>query len=347
MDRGMNGTFPYLNPNTSLAFLTPSEANQLEASRYLSITSLAVFTWDILCTLSQDYRLLTKHTINLPTLVYFLSRVSSLAHILSTTLFHVAPISSCHDLPIIIGWCWAVAIPSTSLLFLFRIRAVFDGQRSVVCLFRILWLATLGGAITVPFALTGGHIANTNRCIPTSVKPFSSASIIASACNDTLVFIAISWRIITRTTVNGRVRSFFGGRNLPELSLELLRGGQQYYLVTVGGNVFIMAMILSPGIPPLLKDMFPVINMALENSMACRVFRNIKLCGSNVERHNVGTDNSSGPIFRLRGKETMDNKSMEVSTVLQISKEITTESFRDDRRLTTVGNSQDLGEEYV
>ena len=110
---------------------------------------------------------------------------------------------------------------------------MFDRQNIIVAFFAVLWLATLGGAVTVPFAIAGGPIANTNRCQPTAVKPFSSASIIASTCNDTLVFVAISWNIIVRTTLNGRMQSFFGGGNLPYLSRELLRGGQQYYLSVV------------------------------------------------------------------------------------------------------------------
>ena len=66
--------------------------------------------------------------------------------------------------------------------------------------------------------------------------------------------------------------------------------------VTVGGNVIIMAMILSSSTPPLLKDMFPVINMALENSMACRVFRNIKL-GSSHSDHLMTSIDVSLPSF--------------------------------------------------
>ncbi|KAF8532312.1 hypothetical protein JB92DRAFT_1313095 [Gautieria morchelliformis] len=331
--------FPHLNPDTSLAFLPPSLAGQLEATRYLSITALAAFTWDLLCTSGQDYRLI-KGSINVPTLVYFLSRVSSLVHIVATTVFHVAPVDSCAALPMVIGWCWAVAIPSTSLLFFFRIRAVFDRQKWIVAFFVVLWLATLGGAITVPFAITGGHIANTNRCQPTAVKPFSSASIIASTCNDTLVFIAISWRIITRTTVNSRAQSFFCGGNLPYLSRELLRGGQQYYLVTVGGNVIIMAMILSPATPPLLKDMFPVINMALENSMACRVFRNIKLGSNKAEASmsGIGASEPSSQEHALRNFSGKDGRPTHLPT-LDISKVVETFTSSDgDLSKSSVGD---------
>jgi hypothetical protein len=124
-----------------------------------------------------------------------------------------------------------VAAPSTSLLFLFRIRAVFNRQRVVVVSSAILWLATLGGSIALPFALTGGNIGGTDRCIDTSVKSFSSAAIIAITCYDTFVFIAISWNTIMRATVEGKLKSFFDGRELPYISRELLQGGQHYYLL--------------------------------------------------------------------------------------------------------------------
>ena len=86
---------PHLNPDTSLAFLPPTIATQLEAIRYLSVVVLGVsgyilgvviskihflfdyhqaFAWDILGSLSQDYRLFTKQKFNLPTVAYFVSR---------------------------------------------------------------------------------------------------------------------------------------------------------------------------------------------------------------------------------------------------------------------------------
>lgn len=274
---GPSPTFLQLNPNTSLAYLPPNIADQLEATRYLSVAVLGIFIWDILCSLSQDYRLVTRHSLTIPTLAYFVSRVTSLAHILATTLFHVASFQSCTILPILIGIFWAIAIPSTSLLFFFRVRAVYSGYRPVICTFVTLWLINLAGSITVPFALTAGKIDPTNFCIIKAVKSFSSAGIIATACYDTLVFFAVSWKIVTKSAMGGKTQLFLRGRHLPQVSKELLRGGQQYYFLTVGGNIILMALLLAPSVPPVIRDMFPVLNMALENSMACRVFRNIKL----------------------------------------------------------------------
>ncbi len=46
------------------------------------------------------------------------------------------------------------------------------------------------------FAVSGEHIANTDHCITTGVKPFSSAVIINSIINHSLVFIFVSFYLL-------------------------------------------------------------------------------------------------------------------------------------------------------
>jgi len=150
-----------------------------------------------------------------------------------------------------------------------------------VAFFAFLWVATLGGSITVPFAIEGAHIGPTNHCINTGVKPFSSTGVIIATVNDTLVFLFITYRLLADTTYDdswrGRFRSFFQGKGLPAFSQSLLQSGQEYYLITVGGNILTMGMILAPAsLPPVFHAMFTVPNMALNNAMACRVYRDIK-----------------------------------------------------------------------
>ncbi|KAH7872215.1 uncharacterized protein C8R40DRAFT_1205205, partial [Lentinula edodes] len=211
-----------------------------------------------------------------------------------TWIMVVGAVGNCQALQVAIGCCFAVAVPATSLLFFLRVRAIFNGDTVAVIFFGSLWLATLGGSITVPFAINasakpvlymfcrcGAHIGPTNHCINTGVKPFSSVGIIISTVNDTLIFIAISWRLLEATTYDdswkGRLRSFIKGKGLPAFSQSLLQSGQEYYLVTVGGNILTMGMILAPAsLPAVFHAMFTVPNIAIGNSMACRVFRDIK-----------------------------------------------------------------------
>jgi len=145
-----------------------------------------------------------------------------------------------------------LSISLTSLLFFYRVRAVFSDSRSVTAFFGLMWIATSGLTVLIPLSLGGGvspspsllypitylnfsshiiqHIGPTNRCINTAVRSFGFAPIVLNAVNDTLVFVAISYKIVSNTAVgNGWracVSSFFRADGLPILSKALLQGGQ-------------------------------------------------------------------------------------------------------------------------
>ncbi|KIJ38706.1 hypothetical protein M422DRAFT_231070 [Sphaerobolus stellatus SS14] len=272
------------NPETPLALLPPQLASQFEVSRYLLVATCGMFSWDILTNLSNDWRLLTKYRVGLPTIAYFASRMVAFAYIISSTAFQIGAVGNCQALQVAVGWTFAFGVGLTALLFFFRIQAIFHGERLIVAFFAFTWFATLAGSMTVPFAITGAHIGPTNHCINTGVKPFSSVGVIISTVNDTLVFVFISVRLMTTTSYYpqhggffSRIKAFFRGEDLPSFSRSLLQSGQQYYLITVGGNILTMGMILAPAsLPAVFHAMFTVPNMALANSMACRVYREIK-----------------------------------------------------------------------
>jgi hypothetical protein len=141
-------------------------------------------------------------------------------------------VPDCNALILFTGVAFILAVPVTALLFLLRLRAVFLKNRVIVTIFGVLWLCVLGGAITVPFSVTAAKIGPTNYCIDAEVKPFSSAGPIANTVFSTLVFIAISWRLVTMNlALNGTPRgiSFITGQGSSTLSTILLRDGQLYY----------------------------------------------------------------------------------------------------------------------
>ena len=58
---------------------------------------------------------------------------------------------------------------------------------------------------------------------------------------------------------------------------DLLGSTDIFSRITVGGNILTMGMILAPAsLPPVFHAMSTVPNMAVNNSMACRVYRDIK-----------------------------------------------------------------------
>jgi len=220
------------------------------------------------------------HAIRISDVVYILARLASLGFITASLIFQVASVNDCHQLAKAIGWLGALAFPLNSLLFFFRVRAVFYKTPVIVGLFAVLWLGTLGGSLTAPFAVDGTHIGTTQNCVNSNVKSFGSAGIIATAVNDTLVFLAISTQLVMYTLADSwssRLKAFMKGKGLGRVSKTLLHSGQLYYMVTVGMNLVAAVVILTPSVPPVLRAMFSIPNVALQNAMACRVYRQLKI----------------------------------------------------------------------
>lgn len=152
--------------------------------------------------------------------------------ILTYHLGSVAPVGDCHVLAKAIGWCGGIAMPLNSLLFFFRVRAVFNSNKFIVTLFGLLWLATLG-CLSAPFAVDGIHIGTTQYCVNSDVKSYSSAGIVIIAVHDTLVFFAITIKLTMFSLADTwpeRIRTFFSGRGMGFMSKALLTTGQLYYL---------------------------------------------------------------------------------------------------------------------
>jgi hypothetical protein len=120
-------------------------------------------------------------------------------------------------------------------MFFFRVRAVYCNNRIITVFFGCLWLTLLGLSCIMPLTVKVTHLGTTQRCIVTSVAPHASAPIVLNAILDTLIFIAISIRLVSFSFVNdgtfgARMKSFWRGDGLPTLSRSLLQGGQLYFL---------------------------------------------------------------------------------------------------------------------
>ncbi|TCD66862.1 hypothetical protein EIP91_000816 [Steccherinum ochraceum] len=271
---------PLPNPLTPLAWLPSDIASQLEASRYLYSATVGAWVWDTLMSIPEDVLMFRDHPMRIADVVYILARFASFGFIIASLIFQVASVGDCHKLAQAIGWLGACALPLNSLLFFFRARAVFNKNKILVALFAVLWLGTLGGSLTAPFAVDGIHIGTTSNCVNSNVKPFASAGSIAVAVNDTLVFLAISTQLMMyslASTWSSRIKAFMKGQGLGQISKTLLQTGQLYYMATVGLNLVAAIVILTPSVPPVLRAMFSIPNVALQNVMACRVYRQLKI----------------------------------------------------------------------
>ena len=137
-------------------------------------------------------------------------------------------------------WTVAVAISSTSLLFFWRVRAVYKDSRVVCGFFFFSWLAVACACVLHTqltfFVLDVEAIQQTGRCITAgNFSAFVIASSVVPMVNDLLIFCAISYRLMKMAEVRSptpkkRLMAALFGHHLPAFSKTLLQDGQAYFL---------------------------------------------------------------------------------------------------------------------
>jgi len=145
-----------------------------------------------------------------------------------------APVRNCNALIKFAASCCVVAYPATSAMFFFRVRGVYCNNRIITLFFGFLLFALFALSFIMPVVAKATHIGPTQRCINATAPRYISTPIILNSIIDTLVFVAISFRIMSLSlagdTFGARMGSFFRGNGLPVLSRSVLQGGQLYYL---------------------------------------------------------------------------------------------------------------------
>ncbi|CAA7262440.1 unnamed protein product [Cyclocybe aegerita] len=286
MDATTGDLPPLVNPFTPNAFLPPVLAYQNTMSNYVYVGTLSVLVWDILTHVRQDSRFIFRCPVRLPSLIYLFSRLISLALVLTVVIFQTAPVAiPCRTLDTIAESFFAVSVALTSLLFLFRVRAIFDRNKYVRAFFSLMWLAVVAAVITPTQGLTGMNIGPTKYCIHEKVEMYVGAANLLPLVNDTLIFLAISWKLMQNThaasahPLSGKInlRAFLRGDYLPAFSRGLLQDGQVYYLTTITTNLMTVIVFYLTSAPTVYRAMFGIPNEALMNMMACRVYRRTKL----------------------------------------------------------------------
>ncbi|KAF9471347.1 hypothetical protein BDN70DRAFT_888251 [Pholiota conissans] len=278
MDNSSSVALP--NPNTPLAFLDPESAYQTSVSIYVLAGSLGVLLWDVLDNIGSDFNLLFRNRVTFSTLVYFMSRLGSLGYVIASNIFETAPTGHCKAFETITDAFYPVSLGLSALLFFIRLRAIYNRDRIVVAFFFLLWLGLLGTTMIVPITILGGNIGPTQYCIDEDVPNAVYAAIISPLVHDTLVFIAITYRLVRNahleTGLKDGMAVAFSGEYLPAFSKGLLKDGQKYYLISLISNLVTVIMVFDTSVPVPMRSMCATPNIVLTNIMACRVYRNTR-----------------------------------------------------------------------
>ncbi len=111
-------------------------------------------------------------------------------------------------------------------------------KKFVVYFFYAMWLTAVGSTATpVIAAFTVASFFNigpTKYCIGSVIPKYVGASAIVPLVNDTLLFLALAWRLQQSTYVESREERDFKavvtGKHLTRLSRAIFQNGQAYFL---------------------------------------------------------------------------------------------------------------------
>ncbi|KAJ6572466.1 hypothetical protein DFH09DRAFT_1312755 [Mycena vulgaris] len=263
--------------------LPASLQRPLQIAAYVFTGSTAVLVWDILNNLRNDYSLLFKHKMTYASAAYVVSRLASFIYTLGFALFASYPLARCNTAFIVFNSFYPIAVSATAFLFLFRVRAIYGSSRFVTVIFGIMWLAVLATSVTVPISGRATSFGNPPHCITLARRhPYSGSSGIILTVHDTVVFFAISYRLVSnfvhaQQTRGDKVKELFSGANLPAYTKAVFNDGQMYYMVTVVINILTTVMVYVPTASPLYHGLLVIPNVMLTSIMACRVYRHTKL----------------------------------------------------------------------
>ncbi|CAL1702823.1 unnamed protein product [Somion occarium] len=260
--------------------LPPDVVANMQTAGYMAVAVVAAWTWDYFISTSDEVWMFTEHKFALPDVAYVFARFTSGGFLAASLAFLSAgDDDTCRAIGKVICWFGAFALPCNFVLFFLRVKAVFRRSPILVGIFAILWLSTLG-SFTLPFSTTGERLLGSHNCVTTNVTPISSVGFLTVAIFDAIVFVMISIRLVSYSMADSwkeRIFSFFSGQNMGFLSKAVLKTGQLYYLATVGVNIFVLFTLVTSSFPPALRAVLTMPTVALQNAMACRVYRLLKL----------------------------------------------------------------------
>ncbi|KAF5363752.1 hypothetical protein D9756_001102 [Leucocoprinus leucothites] len=283
-----NSTLP--NPDTLLNHLPPDEARRFEIATNVCVAVLGVGIWDVLIYLPEDIKLVYNN-LGIVTFCFVFSRLFAIAYTLFSAIVLTTPVPNCDGMKIASAAACFLGMIFTSFLFLRRLQAVYSAQRKAVWIFGFLWLGANGVAVLGPISIGSRYVDGYCSMYDLHGRSYLATARFLPALFDAVVFIAISYKVISNHVdieSNGVTwRSFFNGR-LPPISRELLRGGQQYYMIGCIATIAYGAVLYTPSFPDTYIVAIQLVVEVLGASMACRVYRNLKLLDLSVQASHDG-----------------------------------------------------------
>ncbi|THU81768.1 hypothetical protein K435DRAFT_935530, partial [Dendrothele bispora CBS 962.96] len=245
-----------------------------------------ILIWDILWHLADDYRMVSKGPFRIPIVVYF---VFSCIGMLVTGLF-IGPAGidiNCHIAVVFLETFFFLVVGSSIGLFNLRARAICLDHPLIRSVLLILWLATMGSCSVAFFIVNA--MPNPDKELSSctmNIDHFNAGIPLATTAvmHDTAVFAAISWKMykfVRPPNSSGSYKAVAFFILSPTVKSSLLRcilqDGQLFYLISLFWEVLVTTLALMDSIGLYYRFFMLSTHSIIVNSMACHVFRNVRL----------------------------------------------------------------------
>jgi len=221
-----------------LTSLSPDSIFRSLVLRYVIVACLTLCIWDWLLAISDECQMIhqgrgDRRFRYVVYMLYLAARIGPIIYLFAIILLAAGTTNACKLLARFAGAANIVIMPAASGLFFIRLSAVYSRDKYIMAFFGSCWLAILGLFLfdSARVLLQSSDIDPSMGCLTAEHR--DAWGYIATAVYDTLMYLAISWRLASFATVDrwqDRLRLFVTGDGLGWLSQVLLRSGQVYYL---------------------------------------------------------------------------------------------------------------------
>ncbi|KAH6918462.1 hypothetical protein BKA70DRAFT_1136529 [Coprinopsis sp. MPI-PUGE-AT-0042] len=253
----------------------------------MGLVALVLVSWEILVHIPQDIRYVrTKGWWKRPVLwAYFLQRYGALIVITAMVNIQYGRFTNCYAWGLVsLTLGGVVVLPSVSLIYLYRVLAIWNRRPAVKWTLIALWVCVLGASITAPFAQEAANTPD-GSCTVIRNERYTPASFIANACYDFVIFVLTVWRLAVNRHQYKKFQS--------PIQTTLLRDGVLYFAVVVIIGIVDITFLLAVKVPIVASTIIPL-HIALTSIMTTRLI-------SNVFRI---VKEEKGPIYMSDGQST-------------------------------------------
>ncbi|KXN87000.1 hypothetical protein AN958_09343 [Leucoagaricus sp. SymC.cos] len=247
----------------------PPTAQQKANFEYAVVAALMLVSWELLVHGFQDLNYLRriKTLWRRPVMwAYFIQRYGAFAVIVAQANIRLGKHTDCHAaglVSLIVGGVFV--LPSISLIYLYRVLAIWNKKPVIKWVLIALWVAVFGASLTAPSSQSANNL-RTGGCTITRSEKYTPASFIANAVYDGVVFVLT----IVRLGLNIKQYSQFKS----PVQILLLRDGVLYFAVSVAIGIVDIVFLEAIKQPVVASTVIPL-HIALASVMTARLVNNV------------------------------------------------------------------------